>query len=227
MKALLAAAAAVLLLAAEPPHTTFAPKPPGTIVQSQLVYFSGEAMHGQWRAVLSKQLLGTSGGDSFYQWFISMYRLDDATYTLQYQSPSGGPFEKVKKVDSSMWMPFQSGSIVGVAELMDAGVQQLVMTSHETGADCGSETVTIFGYDPKSGKVVPAATVQNGCTLKTKIITSKSGSAYLQFTGPYYGPNAPMCCPTKNSATATLKYTGGKWVETPAYFTLYPKKFPG
>lgn len=220
------AAAAVLLLAAEPPHTTFSPTPPGAIVQNQLVYLSGEAMHSQWRGVLSKKVVGTSGSDSFYQWYISIYRLDDTTYKLQYQSPPSGPLEKVTKVDSSMWMPAQSAAIVGVGEFMEAGVQQLVTTSHETGADCGSETVTIFRYDDRSGKVVPAATLQNGCTLTTKIVSPSSGNSYLLLTGPYYGPKAAMCCPTKNKASATLKFVDGKWVESPTYFTLYPNKFP-
>lgn len=225
MKAFIAAAA-LLLLAAEPPNTTFSPAPPGTVVQSQLVYLSGEAMHSQWRGVLSKSVVGTSGSDSFYQWYISIYRIDEATYKLQYQSPASGPLEKVTKVDSSMWMPAQSASIVGAGELMEAGVQQLVTTSHESGADCGSETVTIFRYDDKTSKVVPAATVQNGCNLTTKIVTPGSGNAYLLMTGPYYGPNAPMCCPTKNKASATLKYVNGSWVESPKYFTLYQNAFP-
>ena len=175
------------LRAAEPFHTTFSPQPPGTVVQSQLVYLAGEGMQSQWRAVLSKQLLGTGGDIKFYQWYLSIYQIDGATYKLKYQSPmNGGPLAKVTKVDSSMWMPSQSAKIIGVGELMQPSVQQLVFTSHETGADCGSETVSVFSYDSKKDKVVPAVTVQNGCDLKTKIVTAKDGSASLQFTGPYY-----------------------------------------
>lgn len=224
----LVALLAVILLAEEPAHTTFSPVPPGKIVTNSLVYLSGEAMHSQWRAVLSEKLLAKTPDASFYQWYLSIYRLDDTTYKLQYQTPTnGGPLDTVTKAKGAdMYFPMQSAEIVGAGEFMEAGVQQLVMTSHETGADCGSQTLTIFRYDTKTDKVVPAASVQNGCDLKTKIVTPKSGNAYLLLTGPYYNSTAPMCCPTKNKASATLKYANGKWVESPKYFTLYPNAFP-
>jgi len=214
--------------AAEPPNYTFSPQPPGTIVQSQLVYLAGQAMSSQWRGVISKQLVGTSAGMSFYQWYVSIYQIDGSTYKLRYQSPTnGGPFDKVEKTnDATMWFPSQSGSIVGSAQLTGPGIEQLVVATHQIGADCGSADLTVFGYDPKTSKVVPAVTLQNGCDLSAKIVRAADDTYTLQLTGPYYGPHAAMCCPTKAKATATLKYANGKWVETPNYFTLYPNAFP-
>lgn len=220
---------AVPLKAAEPPHYTFAQPPPGTIVQSKLVYLAGEGMQSQWRAVISKQKVGSSGHQSYYQWYVSIYQIDynKATYQLRYRSPgNGGPFDKVEKgaTSDAPWFPMQGAEIVGVGELMHSGVQNLVVLSHQAGADCGSADLTIFATN-RSGKVVPAATIENGCDLKAKIV---HGSALdtLQLSGPYYAKNAAMCCPTKNHAVATLKYVKGKWVESPNYFKLYPKSFP-
>ena len=84
----------------------------------------------------------------------------------------------------------------------------------------------MFRYDSATSKVGQAVTLQNGCDLQAKIVTPSSGNAYLLLTGPYYGPEAAMCCPTKNKASATLKFVNGKWVETPNYFKLYPNAFP-
>ncbi|MGB6986303.1 MAG: hypothetical protein WBD74_10065 [Candidatus Aquilonibacter sp.] len=214
-------------LAEEPAHFTYSPQPPGTIVQSQVVYLAGQAMHSQWRGVLSKKLVGTSAGMSFYQWYVSIYAIDDTTYQLKYQSPAnGGPFDKVERTsDASMWFPAQSGEIVGAAQLMGQGVEQLVVSTHQTGADCGSADITIFTYDLKKNEVVPAATLENGCDLSAKIVHASSGDALL-LTGPYYNATAPMCCPTKPKASATLSYVNGKWVEKPSYFKLYPNSFP-
>ena len=222
-----ASAFSATALGDEPPNYTYSPKPPGTIVQSQVVYLAGQAMHSQWRGVLSKKLVGTSAGMLFYQWYISIYAINDSTYQLKYQSPeNGGPYETVTRTsDASMWFPGQSGTIVGAAQLMEPGVEQLVTLTHQAGADCGSADLTIFRYDPKTSKVVPAATVQNGCDLSAKVVHGTNGDT-LMLTGPYYSPTAPMCCPTKNKATATLSYVNGKWVEKPSYYKLYPNAFP-
>ncbi len=213
--------------AEEPPHFTYSPQPPGTIVQSQVVYLAGQAMHSQWRGVVSKKLVGTSAGMSFYQWYVSIYAINDSSYQLKYQSPAnGGPFDKVERTsDASMWFPAQSGEIVGAAQLMGQGIEQLVVSTHQTGADCGSADLTIFTYDPKKNNVVPAATVQNGCDLSIKIVHGSNGDT-LTLSGPYYNATAPMCCPTKPKATATVSFFNGKWVERPNYFKLYPNSFP-
>lgn len=223
-------AALAPLRAAEPPHYTFSPAPPGTIVQSKLVYLAGEGTQSQWRGVLSKKLVGRDGKQTFYQWYLSIYQIDfnSATYHLRYQSPAnGGPLDKVAKAHGApMWFPAQSATIVGAAELMEAGVQQLVVASHQTGADCGSADLTVFGFDSKSRKVVPEVTVQNGCDVSAKIVKSANGIASLLLGGPYYNATAAMCCPTKPKANATLKFANGKWVETPAYFKFYVRQFP-
>jgi hypothetical protein len=215
--------------AAEPRQFVYSPEPPGAIVQSRVVYLAGQAMSSQWRGVVSKKLVGTSAGMSFYQWYVSIYQIDGDTYRLRYQSPvNGGPFDKVEKAnDATMWFPAQSGSIVGAAQLMEPAVEQLVVATHQTGADCGSADLTVFGYDAKTDKVVPEVTVENGCDLSAKIVHGKNGAPdALLLTGPYYNEHAAMCCPTKANASATLIYSDGKWTETPDYFKFYPNAFP-
>lgn len=218
-----------LASAAEPRQFMYSPEPPGTIVQSQVVYLAGQAMSSQWRGVVSKKLVGTSAGMSFYQWYVSIYQIDGDTYHLRYQSPENrGPFDKVAKTnDATMWFPAQSGSIVGAAQLMEPGVEQLVVATHQVGADCGSADLTVFGYDAKTDKVVPEVTLENGCELSAKIVRGKNGAHdALLLSGPYYDEHAAMCCPTKPKASATLTFSDGKWVETPDYYKFYPNAFP-
>jgi hypothetical protein len=126
-----------------------------------------------------------------------------------------------KAPGSDWWFPEQSATIVGAAALMGGTAQQLVVQSHETGADCGSATVTVFRYDNTAKKIVPAVTVQNGCDLTATIIRGT-----IELSGPYYGPKAAMCCPTREKATATLVYRKGAWIESPQYYTLFPNAFP-
>jgi len=216
--------------AEEPSHVTFSPAPPGTIAQSQLVYIAGEAMHSQWRAVASKKLVGTGNGMNFYQWYLSMYAIDGTTYRLKYQSPTnGGPLEKVTQASggAKMWYPIQSLQIAGVGEFVQPGVQQVVVQSHEAGADCGGATVSVFSANAK-GNVVPAASVRNGCDLKAIVAHSSSGSVRdsIVLSGPYYNATAPMCCPTKPKAAAVLSYRNGAWTETPKYFEMFVGKLP-
>jgi hypothetical protein len=225
------AAFAVLLAvvpaaAEEPPHVTFSPAPPGSVVQSQLVYLSGEAMHTQWRAVASKKLLGSQNATDFYQWYLSIYFIDDTTYRLKYRSPAnGGPLSRVTQPSGAkVWFPIQQLKIVGAAELMQPAVQQLVVQSHEMAADCGASVVTVF-TSSANGTVAPAVSVRNGCELAATIIRDSSGDA-IELSGPYYGANAALCCPTKPHATATLRYRNGAWSESPNYFPLFAKRFP-
>lgn len=216
--------------AEEPANATFAPSPPGTVAQSQLVYLSGEAMHSQWRAIASKKLVGQGNGTDFYQWYLSFYVLDGTTYRLKYQSPSnGGPLERVTQASggAKMWYPIQSLQIAGIGEFVQAGVQQLVVQSHEAGADCGGAMVTVFSANA-SGAVVPAVSVRNGCELKATIAHAKTPGARdaIVLSGPYYNATAPMCCPTKSKAAAVLSYRNGKWTETPTYYEFFVGKFP-
>jgi hypothetical protein len=233
MKLALSIAALALALslpaaAAEPPNPSFAPPPLGTVVQSQLVYLSGEAMHSQWRAVASRTTLGHAYGTTLYQWYLSIYALDGATYGLKYQSPAGGgPLSKVTQASGSpMWFPLQTLAIAGAGEFVQAGVQQLVVQSHEAGADCGGATVTVFGVNA-SGSVVPAVSVRNGCALKATIAHAKTPGARdaIVLSGPYYNAKAPLCCPTKAKATAVLSYRNGKWSVKPNYYEIFVGKF--
>ena len=211
-QALLLAAAAVALVG------VWSPPPPGSIVQNQSVAFNGESASGAGRAVTSKELVGSGNGQKFYQWHLSIYLLRNGAYRLRYQSPrNGGPLSRVEQANGAkMWFPVQALTIVGAASLMHAGVQQLVVQSHEMGADCGSATVTVFATKP-GGSIGPVATVTNSCDLMAKI---SADGASIELTGPYYKSNAPLCCPTKPNAAATLHYAAGKWSETPNYFKL-------
>jgi len=209
---------------------TLVPAPPGVVVQDQAFYPYGPGMMARWHAVLSRKVLGTEAGTTFYQWYLSLYAMGDTHFQLKYQSPSGGgPFEKVTKPvqdDAHMWFPVQDAKIVGIAHLTDTDTEQLVVQSHAMSADCGGAEVTVFAYDQKKSTVVPSVSVGNGCDLTAKIVTG-TGDANdtLLLTGPYYNATAPMCCPTKNRASATLQYHLGKWVEAPVYFKLYPNAF--
>jgi len=215
----------------EPQNFTYDPKPTGQMVDSKIVYMAGESMHSQWRAVTSKKLVGTNSGTNFYQWYLSIYAIEDTTYKLFYQSPAnGGPLEKVEKA-GPMWFPLQSVQVVGAADLMESDkpqVEQLVVTSHEAGADCGATTVTVFTED--AGKVHPAVSLLNSCSLTATIkLSDRSNSDApdtLALTGPYYGPNAALCCPTKPKVTAVLSYKNGHWIQTPEYFSMFLGKFP-
>ncbi len=227
--ALLAALASVAF-AAEPPHFKYVPAPPGTIQQSQLVYLAGEGMQSQWRGVISRKAVGrdTDENETFYQWYLSIYAIDaGGNYALKYQAPGKGTalLDVVEKASgANLWFPRQSAQIAGVGEFMFPGVQQLVVAAHQTGADCGSATVTVFRYDSASQKVVPAVSLANGCQLDAKVVHGAGGDA-LQLSGPYYGPKAALCCPTKPKATAVLRYRSGKWRLTPAYYEMAVGKY--
>jgi hypothetical protein len=213
-------------LAEEPPDYTFDKPAPGAVEQNQLLYLNGDAMHSQWRAVLSRVRLGTVGTTDYYQYYLSIYAIDDTTYKLKYRSPgNGGPFSTVTKPNGAdIWFPAQTGKIDAPIWLMSEAKDNLVVESHETGADCGAATVSVFTTNA-AGNVIPAVSVRNGCSLTSQPINSKAGRKLL-LTGPYYDKNAAMCCPTKPNATATLQYANGAWVETPRYFELFPGKLP-
>ncbi len=196
----------------------FVPPVPGTIVQRQDVAFNGEGVADRWPALVSKKLVGSGNGHHFYQWYLSIYAPRRGAYRLRYESPgNGGPLSRVVQANGAkMWFPVQEAKIVGVAGLMHLKTQQLVVASQEMGADCGSAAVTVFATKP-GGSAGPLATVGNPCALDAKI---GSDGASIELVGPYYASNAPLCCPTKAQATAVLRYSGGKWIETPNYFKI-------
>jgi hypothetical protein len=213
----IAISAAVAASAQTPPYT-FMPTPPGSVAQTESIAFNGESAADSFRAVVSRKLLGSANKQKFYQWYLSIYQLRRGAYRLRYESPgSGGPLSRVEQANGAkMWFPVQTATIVGAATLMRPRVQQLVVQSHEMSADCGSGTVTVFATKP-GGSVGPVATVTNGCDLSAKIAADGTS---ITLTGPYYAENAPMCCPTKSHATAVLRYSDGKWVESPSYFKV-------
>jgi hypothetical protein len=196
----------------------FLPPPSGTIVDRQLVAFNGEGISDRWPVLVSKELVGSGNGRDFYQWHLSIYALRRGAYRLRYESPAnGGPLSRVTQANGAkMWFPVQDVKIVGTAVLMHRGVQQMVVVSHETAADCGSATVTVLGSKP-GGIVGPVATVTNPCDLGAKV---GADGASIDLIGPYYKADAPLCCPTKTKAAATLRYRDGKWIESPAYFKV-------
>jgi hypothetical protein len=185
----------------EPPHYTFAPPPPGTIVQSQLLYLAGEAMHSQWRAVLSKVSAS---------WYLSIYAIDESTYRLKYRSPkSAVPFNA----------PVDAASLTS-GELMGPAVQQLVVTSHTPGTGCGSARVDVLFFDAAMQIVMPTLSLRNRCRLSARVIHDATGTA-LAVSGPYYAPGSDACCPAAANATAILRFNNGTWSESPhAYFPI-------
>ncbi|MGH7683298.1 MAG: hypothetical protein ACREMT_03040 [Vulcanimicrobiaceae bacterium] len=215
-------AASTFARASEPATFTYAPSPPGSIVDSRIVYLTGEGTQSQWRAVISKKTVGTGErGERFYQYYLSIYRIDGSTYRLKFQSPrDGGPFTAVERAHGAkLWFPVQSARIAGTGEFLAPTVQQVVVQSHEMAADCGLSTITVFAYDRNRRKVVPSATVSNYCNLEASVVSPSDGSA-ISLRGPYYKADAALCCPTRPKAAATLRYAGGTWIETPNYFPL-------
>ncbi len=204
--------------AAQTAAASWSPPPPGSIVQQISVGFNGETGASQWHGIASKKLVGSGNGQKFYQWYLSIYALRNGAYRLRYQSPrNGGPLSHVEQADGAkMWFPVQTLRIVGTAALTHPGVRQLVVQSQEMAADCGSATVTVFATKAGGG-VGPVATVTNSCDLAATIAADGTS---IVLTGPYYASNAPLCCPTKVKATASLRYRSGKWVESPNYFKI-------
>jgi hypothetical protein len=211
----LKAAIAAVVVAAS---IAFVPLPPGTVVAQRNVGFTSASNPAGWSAVLSKEFVGSGDGRKFYQWHLSIYALVRGADRLRYQSPrNGAPLARVEQASGAkMWFPVQDARIVGTAQLMRPGSEQLVVQSHEQAADCGSATVTIFASKPGSS-VGPVISANNFCDLEATIAADGTSVA---LSGPYYGHNAPLCCPTKPRASAVLRYRDGNWSETPNYFKL-------
>jgi hypothetical protein len=196
-------------------------------VQNQRVFLTGDGNFAIWRAVLSKAPVGSNGATKFYQWHLSIYAMRRGAFRLRYESPkNGGPLSAVTQASggAKMWFPAQDASIVGEGSFLQPGIQQLVVRTHEMAADCGSATVSVFGSGP-GGSVVPAVSAGNLCDLSATIEHNEGGDV-LHLTGPYYAHGAAACCPTNARATSSLTYRGGKWVQVPTYFRIYPGALP-
>jgi hypothetical protein len=214
-------AAFTLLLAALTPHLDVAP--PGQPVQTVVAYLTGEAMHSRWYVVASRKLVGKNMGKTpVYQWYLSFYEPDgNDGGKLVYQLPNGSQellSQVTKAHGAQMYFPMQQLKIVGAAEFERYGVQDVVVWDHQAGADCGTADVTLFGADVH-GHVEQRVHVENGCDLDAAIVHHGEFSA-VQLAGPYYAPNAPLCCPTKARATAVLSYSHAAWTMSPRYFVI-------
>jgi hypothetical protein len=157
-----------------------------------------------------------------YQWYLSFYAPDgNDGGKLVYQLPNSSHelLSNVTKAHGAqMYFPMQELKIVGSAEFEQAGVQDVVVWDHQSGADCGAVDVTVFGADAH-GHFEQRVHVENGCSLDATIVKRDALSA-VQLTGPYYGSTAPLCCPTKPKATALLSYKNGTWSVSPNYFVI-------
>lgn len=214
--------AAVIAAAAAPTaaKTPFDVAPPGRTVQEATARMRpGAAL---WHVILSRKLLGMESGKvPAYQWYLSFYAPGRSALRLVYQLPNGRSedLSRVTKVDGAdLYFPHQDVRIAGVAPLQHAGASDVVVLTYESGADCGSANVLIFGADGAM-HVHQLVAVENGCDLRPKIV--KHGARWaVQLTGPYYGPRAAMCCPTRPHASALLEFVDGAWHVTPRYFSI-------
>jgi len=229
MKLLLSGLSLVLLTACASANAAMqAPKynnpPPGVVVQDVVSYLSGEAMNSKWHVVSSRVAVGKENGKQVaYQWYVSIYAPAAKGWTLAYRAPGAGTtlLSKVTKArGAQLYFPMQSVKIIGTGELEQSGIQDAVVQIHESAADCGSSTVAVFGAGSSMKPRVRTA-VQNGCGLEASIVKYGQMQA-VQLTGPYYGPKAAMCCPTKPKATAKLTNWGAirGWSVTPDYYRI-------
>lgn len=206
------------------PASPYNNPPPGKVVQDVVTYLSGEAMNSKWHVVSSRVLVGKQNGTTpAYQWYISVYAPAANGWTLAWRTPGASSLlAKVTKAHGAqLFFPQQSVKIVGGGELEQPAVQDAVVQIHQSAADCGSSTVAVIGAQGHAMKPVVRASVENGCDLQASIVKYGQMQA-VQLTGPYYGPKAAMCCPTKPKATAKLTYSGQirGWSVTPNYFKL-------
>ena len=96
---------------------------------------------------------------------------------------------------------------------MRPAIQQLVVTVQSSAADCGTQTAYVLGMS--AGKIVRRAAWVNACSLNATF--GPHGNS-ITLSGPYYSAAAALCCPTKPRAASTIRFTRGKWVQTPVYF---------
>jgi hypothetical protein len=196
--------------------------PPGQIMQDTVAYLSGEAMNSRWHVVTSRKLVGRQiGKQPVYQWYLSFYAPAQNGWKLVYRLPNASHelLSRVTKAPGAlMYFPQQDLKIIGVGEFERPGVQDVVVWDHQSGADCGTADVTVFGANPK-GAIEQRVHVENGCELAATIVKRGALQA-VQLTGPYYGRNAALCCPTKPKAAAMLAFANGAWRVAPNYFII-------
>jgi hypothetical protein len=193
------------------------PSPPGSVVQNVGAYLAGDGMNSRYQVVASRKQVGTADE---IQWYLSVYGppSERGPQPLLYQSPSlsegDGLVPKLEQGHGTkLYFPRETLKIVGKGELMGEARDQAVAQITAASADCGGATVAVLQAD--GNRVHVAARVDNPCGL-----TAKIDHHTIVLSGPYYGKNAALCCPTKPHAVATLRYVDGAWVEKPQYFKL-------
>jgi hypothetical protein len=196
--------------------------PPGQIVQDSVAYLSGEGMNSRWHVVSSRQLAGRQmGKQPVYQWYLSFYAPWENGWKLVYRLPNA-QHELLSRVTKArgaqMYFPQQDVRIVGAAEFEHPGVQDVVVWDHQSGADCGTADVTVFGANAK-GQIGQRVHVENACEL-TATIVKRGSLVAVQLIGPYYDRAAALCCPAKPRVAATLSYAKGRWNVSPDYFII-------
>ncbi len=165
--ALVLAGALVTVSASAAPAPRYDVAPPGHVVQDTVAYLTGEGMQSAWHVVASRQLVGRQMGQTpVYQWYLSFYAPNATGLKLAYRLPNaqGELLSRVMKAPGEqMYFPQQDLRIVGTGEFEKTGVQDVVVWDHQTGADCGTADVTVFGAGA-TGRVEQRVHVENGCS---------------------------------------------------------------
>ncbi len=221
--------ACVPLVASAQGNMPFDVRPPGDIVQKSAMSL-GPAAKANFVGVVSRKdlRLGDHSTERRYQPYFTLYQAAAGDKALRrvYQSPSGSdPIKLVPKLQPipntpGVWMPgYADVRIVGSAQLMQPGTSQLVIRVYSSAADCGAATVHVLAFGSNDQRLHDVVHVENYCRLEATL--QPPG---ISLTGPYYDRSAALCCPTKNKATALLRYDpkSDKWLIAPQYFRLSP-----
>ncbi|MFN2528646.1 MAG: hypothetical protein ABR584_08005 [Candidatus Baltobacteraceae bacterium] len=195
------------------------PSPPGTMTQYTTAHMAGAAPHSTYEVAVSRVAMGKA-----LQMYLSVYApAAGGKFRQIYLSPSAmDGYALIPKVEQGhgtpSYFPHETLDIVGTGELMGEARDQAVVLLHAQAADCGETTLSVLSLE--DGAVTVPVQVSNLCGLSASI---KHHTIVLR--GPYYNAAAPAYKPTKNNATATLRYVDAHWVERPQYFKLnYPKE---
>jgi len=190
------------------------------VVATRNVDFSG-AGHAPWLVRVTTEVLGRDASRTFEQWRIEIERPTALGGGIAYQTPgSDALLDRVEKANgANLWFPNQEAQLLGVGRFLPGVRRQLLVRVYQSGADCGSATIALLGLRGKGRSIGRLASVENACSLAAKIVRSARGDELI-LSGPYYAPDAALCCPTKPRAQARLLYRGGRWIERPRLFKL-------
>ncbi len=206
----------VLLACGASAQDIFHPAPPGSVARDVIADLSGDATHAMYHIVTSRAPVGKPAQD---QWYLSVYAPSpDHGLGLLYQSPSDTDhYAVVPKLvqghGTETYFPQETVSIAGKGQLMGEARDQVLVLVHAAAADCGMSTLSLLMLD--GGAIRVPIQVSNLCSLSASVVHHT-----IVLRGPYYNATAPAYKPTKNNASATLRYVDGYWVERPQYFKL-------